>query len=149
VFDEGLRSGGEYDLSTVARRSDPCGPVNIEPDVVVAADPALPRMKTHAAAHAYPLRPGGRRNSLLGLCRCGYGSEGRRKCGEERIPLGPDLRSTVAGDRGPHESIVGPEQQWVLIRELSQVAGRSFDIGEEKRHRTGWQARIRPQRKPI
>jgi hypothetical protein len=51
VLEDCARRRRQQDLATVARRTDPSGPMDRHPEIPLFADEGLTRVKTHADAH--------------------------------------------------------------------------------------------------
>jgi len=117
--------------------------MDVEADVVVAAESSLAGVETHPHSDRGRLRSRNRSQPALRLGSCGDRIEGRAKDREEGIPLGAELDPTVSGDRITEEPVVRREQGRISITKRRKKSCRAFDVGEEERHRTDGQAMLR------
>lgn len=104
VLDQSPGRPREQDLATVTGGRDPGGPRDVEAHVVVASRYPL----TGIESHPDPDRLGPRPRRELPLRRHGGGD--RRGCaledGEDRVAFRPQLHSSSAADRVPHQPVV-------------------------------------------
>ena len=137
VHQERPRRFGDHDLSAVARGSDPCRTVDVDPDVVVAAHDTVAAVQTHADADLDAVGPGVGREPSLRRHRCSDGSPRGREHREERVTFGSDLHAISLGDGVPHDRGMLVLERRVRLTEPSEESRRSLDIGEQERHRPG------------
>ena len=130
---EAARRLGDDDLSAVRRGCDPRGAVDVHADVVLLGHERL------AGVDAHPDPDWARSERCLRLGRGGDGVGRPRERDEERVALGVDLDPVVSAegltDRAPMLFEKNGVGRPVLLKETR----RSFDVGEEERHRAGWQ----------
>ncbi len=69
------------------------------------------------------------RNGRIQSARC------RREDSEEGVPFRADRRAATVGDGTTQDGVMVLLEPAVSLAKLPQPAGRSLDIGEEKRHR--------------
>ena len=135
IRQERPRRFGDHDLTTVARGSDACCTVDVDPDVVVATQDPVAAVHAHPDADLVAVGPGvGREPSLRRHRRPDRSARGREHR-EERVALRADLHAASQGDRVPHDRGMLVLQWRVCLAEPSEESRRSLDIGEEERHR--------------
>src|SRR5439155_21215623 len=134
---------GPTPRAAVSGGGDPRRTMDVEADVVVAAESPFAGVETHPHADRRRLRPRSRSEPALCLGSGGDPIEGRAKDREEGIPLGADLDPSVSGDRITEELVVRREQGRISITKRRKKSCRAFDVGEEERHRTDGQAALR------
>ena len=142
------------DLTAVACRRDPSGPVDVDPDVVVAARNALAGVQSHADADRVAVGPRVRGERSLRRHGGAQSARRRREGDEERVALGADLDTPLLGDRGSQDLGVSVQQAHELVApEVLEQPGRPLDIGEQERHRAGGEVahppHITPRRSSV
>ena len=137
IRQERPRRFGDHDLTAVARGSDPCRTVDVDPDVVVAAQDTVAAVQTHPDANLAAVGPGVGRESSLRRHRCSDGSTRGGEHREERVTFGSDLHAISLGDGVPHDRGMLVLERRVRLTEPSEESRRSLDIGEQERHRAG------------
>jgi hypothetical protein len=123
----------QQDLTAVTSGRDPSGTVDVGPDVVVAAQSAVPGVQSHPDADLRPIRPriGSKTSLCLNRSRDGWrsGAEDR----EEGIALGADLDATARSEDVTNQLVVRHEDRVESVGELVREPRRAFDVGEQKR----------------
>src|SRR5207237_4613547 len=127
-------------LPAVAGGHDPRGPMDVEPDVIVADDTSLAGVEPDPNAKRRRLggRPGcettlhvhGRRHRIRGA----------REDRKERVALCPHLDPGVASEGLAYGRAMFVEERREIVAEALEQAGRRLDVAEEERHRPGRQA---------
>ena len=93
IRQERPRRFGDHDLAAVARGSDPCRTVDVDPDVVVAAQDTVAAVQTHPDANLAAVGPRVGREPSLRRHRCSGRSTRGREHREERVTLRADLHA--------------------------------------------------------
>ncbi len=134
-LDLGAGGAGHHDLPPVRRRRDAGGPVDVDPDVVVAAERPLPRVQAHPRPDVVR-QPG---EPALGLDRRGDSLRGVREHHEERVAGRADLDAAVV-PHGPADHLrVLIARGGVPLPEFLEQLRRALDVGEQERDRPGRQ----------
>ncbi len=97
---------GQDDLAAMGRPGDAGRPIDVEPDVVVAARDALAAVEPHPHADSDALGPGGRGQRALRLDRRGDGRGSVSKDDQEGVALGAPLGAVVRGEGHPQQAMV-------------------------------------------
>ena len=128
-LDERSGRGGNEDLSSVARRGDSCGTVNVDADVPLVREQGRTRVDADPYANQAGLeRPLGRGGCLE---RTACGREGK----EERVALCVHFHAAGRGKRFAQNSAMVCNCLRVRGRpQLTQQPRRALHIGEDKRH---------------
>jgi len=132
LLEQGERRRRDENLASVAARADPCGPMDVHPDVVPIGDEGLTGVQTHPEPNRAERE---RVADVSGACdRRAGGGEGA----EERVALRVDLHPAVAHEGGADDLAMASELRRVGVGpELAEQAGRSLDVREEERDRPG------------
>ena len=132
VLDEFAGRVRQEHLAAVPGRADARAAVDAHPDIPVATDKRLARVKAHPHAnrHAVGPRLGGERP--LQLDRRGDRVACARERDEERVALRVDLVAVEPLDRLADQPGMGLKHIVVALAELLEQPRRSFDVGEEE-----------------
>ncbi len=123
----------QQDLTAVSSGRDPGGTVDVGPDVVVAAQSAVPGVQTHPVADLHPVRPRIHSETLLCLDSSSDGWRSGWEDREEGIALGADVDATVPSEDITNQLVVCQEDGVESVGELVPEPRRPFDVGEQKR----------------
>ena len=123
---------GEKDLAARGCGRDSSGPVDIDPQVVIAPQHSLPGVHAHPHAQGAAVRPGVRGQALLGDNRGQHGISRFREHREERIPLRPNLRSARFGYRSAKDLRVLLLHGPVAGTEFLEETCGPLDVGEQE-----------------
>ncbi len=134
---------GQQDLPAVSGGRDPGGTVDVDPDVVVAAEAPLASVQAHPDPEAGAVRPGCGMQLALGAGGGLDGLDCRWKHREERVALRTDLNAVVRGDRAAQDLGMGGQEVVVVKSERRQQAGRPLDVGEQECDRSRGQRFVR------
>ena len=123
----------DEDLTPVRRRSDPCSAVDLQADVIVAAQLRMAGVDAHPHPHRSAFRPRSGGEAALGVHRRVDRGSRLREHDQERIAFGPPLRSASPGTGGPDDAMVLLEQRGERGRpELLDESSRGFEVREEE-----------------
>lgn len=111
-------------------RGDASGPVDIDPDIVVASELAFPRVETHADPHFGVFRPGVGRQCLLGCARTSDGLRSGGESEEEGISLRGNLDSPGFLHRLADEPAVGSVELSIFIAKALEESCGTLYIAE-------------------
>ena len=126
----------QHDLTAVAGRCDPCGAVDLHPDVVVATDDALSRVESDPDPDVAAVGPCLIHHGTLRGDRGSQGADGGGEHDEEGVSFGANLHAFVLQDGRPHDRCMRILSAAVLLgSELPKQPGGAFDVAEQERHR--------------
>jgi hypothetical protein len=141
VLDEGPGRTRDEHLSAVAGSRDPCRPVDVQPDVVLAARDALAGVNAHPHPHLVALGPRVRRKGALCLDRGTERPWRGRKHGEEGVAVRLHLDAAGGGDGIAQDPVMYGEQVAVRLGgPLKQPRG-PLDVREQEGYGPGRQYR--------
>ena len=124
----------QKDLTAMTGRRDLGGPMDVDPDVVVAPRPTLAGVQPHPDAEVDPGGPVVRCQGSLSV-RCGSNAVERgRKDGEERITVATHVGALVVGHRLPDDGRVHLEHRPIGVAQPGHEPCRVLDVGEQERH---------------
>ena len=129
---ERLRLRRQQHLAAVRRRGDAGRPMDVEPDVVVAAPAALAGVDPDPDLDDRAVRPIGSCQRLLDGDRGPDRAGRRREDHEERVALGADLDAILVRDRRPDQLGLPLEQRRVPVAEALEQARRPLDVAEQE-----------------
>jgi len=131
----GEAAGGirQEDLAAVRGRRDPRGAMDVQADVVVSAERAFARVKSHPNVDGRPVRPLVSRDPTLSGGRRGDGVGRVREDGEEAVAFGAELDPVCVANRRPKDPAVVVQQVAIAITQLLNEARRSLDVREQER----------------
>ena len=128
----GGRPLGQDDLAAVGGVRDPCRPMDVDPDVVVARDDGMAHVDPDPDAEDVPIRPVVSRECALRRGGRHDAIERRPEDGEERVALGRDLEPAVRGEGRPDVTLMFAVEPGVAIAEVGQQPGAALDVAEEE-----------------
>jgi len=135
--DEGPGCLRHEHLASVSRCRDSGRTVDIQPDVVVAAELAIAGVETHPDENRGLVRPRVLGKRSMGRDRRLDRLRGGWKDGKEAVALGPQLGPARTGDRTAHDPMVVLEKLAVAIPEGMDQARRTLDVAEQECDRAG------------
>jgi len=115
----------------VAGGGDAGGPVDVDPQVVVAPEPPFAGVHPHPHPQGAAVRPRVRGERPLGGDRGPDRPRGRGEHREEGVPLGTELPASSGGDGLPHEPHVVVLNGAVAVAQLLEELGGPLDVGEQ------------------
>jgi hypothetical protein len=130
----GLR---EEDLAAVRRPGDARRSVDIQPEVIVAAQDPLAGVHSHPDSNLDPVWPGRRGKLALGPDRRADSAARRGEHGEEGVPLGAHLAAPAFANGGTDHSVVALLHVTIPASEPLEQPCRALDVREEEGHRAG------------
>ena len=117
---------------------DACGSVDVEPDVIVAAQPGDPGVEPHAHPDPGGRRPLGAGQRALGIGGCGHRCRRLREHHQERVTLRAAFRRAVPAERLAKDRVVALEDLGEDRRaEVLDEPGRPLHVREQEGHRSG------------
>ena len=142
---EGTCRVGDEDLAAVSQRGDPGGAMDVDADVVVTTQPALPGMESHPHADRRFLRPPFGCKAALRVHGGVDRSRRGRECREEGVAFGPHDGSVSVVDRAAEDLVVTVQQAAEPLgsERLNETRG-ALDVGEQERDRPGRECLHRP-----
>ena len=140
-MDEGAAGTREQNLAPVAGRPDACRTVDIQADIVVAAQSAFASVQSNP--HPYPMTAWPVLFSERTLS--GYGRHhrpwGRLEDGEEGIAFRADFNSFVIAKRLANDGSVALQHTLIVAAERLEQPGRTLDVGEHEGDRANREMR--------
>jgi hypothetical protein len=131
----------EQDLSAVGGSCDSGGQVDVDPDVVIAAEDSLPCVKPHPYPKFHTLGPIVSTQVALRTNRTPNGIDGASKGRKERVTLGPNNVPIIGLEGGSDDLSVSILHGSVFLAQRMQKPGGPLDVGEQERDRSSWQRR--------
>ena len=116
--------------------------MDVEPDVVLAAQDTLTRVNPHPDPNHVAVGPRKAREDTLGLDRRTYRPGRSRERCKEGVALGLHHDAATSRDRVPQYPVMGGQQVSIRVAEPLEQSRRTLDVREHERHGPRRQLRI-------